>query len=197
MGLANSTYPHKLRELVTLLVDREWQARVGAIRAIATVGGDSAALLLRFKMFSGDQDTEVMAECFTAVLALEGGEGIPLVAKFARSDTDPRNTELRDAAILALGASRRADAAEWLMAEFAHAAAIPVRKCILLSLSTSRVEAAIAFLLQLVREASESASALAVDALSLHSRDANLQAQVDEALRSRFAPPSTKLVPDA
>ncbi len=181
MGLANSAYPHKLRELVQLLVDKEWQARVGAIRAIATVGGESASLLLRLKMLSGDKDPEVTAECFTAVLALEGSEGVPLVASFARSD----NPELREAAILAMGASRRADAVDWLIAEFERVVGLPVRKCILLSLSTSRVESALAFLLSLVRDGTSSASSLAIDALSIHGRDANLRLQVDEAVASR------------
>src|SRR5580704_12796937 len=98
MGLANTTYPHRLRELVPLLVDREWRVRAGAIRAISVVGSEAASLLLRFKLLSGDKDPEVMSECFIAMLALEGAEGIPLVAGFSRS----ANPEVREAAILAM-----------------------------------------------------------------------------------------------
>ena len=181
MGLANSTYPHKLRELIPLLVDKEWRVRAGAIRAIAVIGTDGASLLLRFKMLSGDKDPEVMSECFIAVLALEGGEGVPMVAAFAHSG----NPEVREAAILAMGASRRTDAVEWLIAEFAKTADPAGRKCILLSLSTSRVEAAVAFLLELIRNGSASASALAIDALSIHARDEQLRAQVEAAAGSR------------
>jgi HEAT repeat protein len=193
MGLANSTYPHKLRELVPLLVDKEWRVRAGAIRAIGVVGTDAASLLLRFKMLSGDKDSEVMSDCFMAILTLEGAEGAPLVARFAESD-DP---EVREAAILAIGASRRADAVEWLIAKFAQTADKPGRKCILLSLSTSRLEAAIAFLLDLVRSATPATSTLAVDALSIHARDQQLSAQVDAAIASRADhTPFTKLVAD-
>lgn len=181
MGLANSTYPHKLRELLPLLVDKEWRVRAGAIRAIAVIGTEAASLLLRFKMLSGDKDPEVMSECFMAVLTLEGSEGVPIVAAFANSN----DSEVREAAILAMGASRRADAVEWLMAEFSGTADPAGRKCILLSLSTSRVEAAIAFLLGLIRDGSASTSALAVDALSIHSRDEQLRTQVEAALGSR------------
>jgi HEAT repeat protein len=183
MGLANSTYPHKLRELLPLLVDKEWRVRAGAIRAIAVVGTESASLLLRFKMLSGDKDPEVMSECFIAILLLEGSEGVPLVARFAASDK-PDKSEVREAAILAMGASRRADAVAWLIAEFARIADPAGRKCILLSLSTSRVEAAILFLLDLVRSASGPTSALAADALSLHARDEQLRVQVEDAVRS-------------
>jgi HEAT repeat protein len=184
MGLANSTYPHMLRDLVPLLVDKEWRVRAGAIRAIAAIGTESASLLLRFKMLSGDKDPEVMSECFVAILTLEGGAGIPLVADFARS----REPEVREAAILAMGASRRADAIDWLIAEFAQTADPPGRKCILLSLSTSRTEPAIQFLLDLIRTATASTSALAADALSIHTRDHQMRAQIDAALGARSAP---------
>jgi HEAT repeat protein len=181
MGLANSTYPHKLRELVSLLVDKEWRVRAGTIRAITVIGTESASLLLRFKMLSGDKDPEVMSDCFMAILTLEGGEGVPLVAPFAQSG----NSEVREAAILAMGASRRIDAVEWLIAQFANTADPAGRKCILLSLSTSRVEAAIAFLLDLIRNASPATCALAADAVSIHARDRQLSAQVDMAVASR------------
>lgn len=181
MGLANSSYPHKLRELLPLLVDKEWRVRAGAIRAVAVIGTEAASLLLRFKMLSGDKDPEVMSECFMAALNLEGREGVPMVAAFAHSG-DP---EVREAAILAMGASRRADAVEWLEAEFSRSADPAGRKCILLSLSTSRVEGAIAFLLGLIRDGSASTSALAVDALSIHSRDEQLRAQVEAAVKQR------------
>lgn len=190
MGLANSAYPHKLRELIPLLVDTEWQARAGAVRAVAAVGTESASLLLRFKMLQGDKDAEVMSECFAAMLSIAGSEGVPLVAGFARAD----NPEVRDAAILAMGASRRADAVEWLIAEFAKSAAVPLRKCVLLSLSTSRSEAAVTFLLNLIRNAPAATSALAVDALSIHARDEHLREQVEEAMAHGARPDWSGLV---
>ncbi len=181
MGLANSSYPHKLRELVPLLVDKEWQVRAGAIRAIGVIGTEAASLLLRFKMLSGDKDPEVMSDCFISVLSLEANEGLALIAPFTKSP-DP---EIREAAILALGASRRNDAIAWLIAHFPQTSDPAGRKCILLSLSTSRVEAAVEFLLDLVRTGSPSTAALATDALSIHSRDRQLREQVEMAAASR------------
>ncbi len=183
MGLANSTYTHKLRELVPLLVDKEWQVRAGVIRAIGVIGNEAASLLLRYKMLSGDKDPEVMSDCFIALLALEGGDGLALVAPFAKS----QDREIREAALLAMGASRRADALAWLIAEFPQTADPAGRKCILLSLSTSRVEAAIEFLLDLIRTASPPTAALATDALSIHGRDRQLREQVEAATASRSA----------
>ena len=59
MGLANSLYPSKLKPLIDLLVDPEWGARCGAIRAMAALGTDSALLLLRYKALIGDENPEI------------------------------------------------------------------------------------------------------------------------------------------
>ncbi len=181
MGLANSAYPHKLREIILLAVDKEWRVRAGAIRAIAVVGNESASLLLRYKMLIGDRDPEVMSDCFASVLQLEGSEGVKLVAGFAKSD----NPEIREAAILAIGASRRSDAIDWLIARFPQTADPPGRKCILLALSTSRTETAMEFLLGQIRTATDTTAGLAADALGIHSRDHHLADQIDAALAVR------------
>lgn len=181
MGLANSTWPHKLRDMIPLLADGEWKVRAGVIRAIAVVSGESASLLLRFKMITGDKEPEVMSECFGAVLDLEGSEGVRVVAQAASSG----NPEFREAAILALGASRRPDAVEWLKERFQSIADREGRRAVLLALSTSRVEAAIDFLLELMRSGTGSAPAQAEEALGIHARDEQLRARMDEAIRSR------------
>jgi len=183
MGLANSAYAHKLRELVPLMVDKEWRVRAGAIRAIGIVGNESASLLLRYKMLIGDQDPEVMSDCFASVLQLEGSEGVKLVAGFSKS----ANPEIREAAILAIGASRRSDAIDWLIARFPQTADPPSRKCILLALSTSRTETAMEFLLKQIHTATDATARLAADALAIHSRDHHLADQIDEAWAARSA----------
>lgn len=181
MGLANSTWPHKLRDLIPLMKDPEWKVRAGAIRAIAVVGGLAASLLLRFKMITGDHDAEVMSDCFAAIIELEGAEGVRVVAQAASSG----ESELREAAILALGASRRPDAVDWLKEKFQNTADREGRRAVLLALATSRVEAAIDFLLELVREGADSAAAQAQEALRIHSRDEQLRARIEDAIRSR------------
>lgn len=184
MGLAGTNYPEKMRELVELLVDREWQARAGAVRALAATGSEAASLLLRFKALSGDKEPEVMADCFSGLLAVEGADAVPVVTWFAGAKDD----EVRQAAILALGASRRADAVDWLIARFASVADVETRKCVLLALATSRTEAAIEFLLGLIREGSAETSAMAVSALQIYRDDARLQALVSA---SRTSTPGT------
>lgn len=181
MGLANTRYPGKLRAFVDLLVDREWQARAGAVRALATAGSEAALLLLRFKALSGDPEPEVLADCFSGLLSAEGAEAVPFVSTFAVS----RDKEIRDAAILAFGESRRPEAIEWLKQRFAQIADIETRNCILLSLATSRTEAAMEFLIQQIRDGSAPISQSAVSAMEVNRVHRAIQGRVEQALRER------------
>jgi hypothetical protein len=176
MGLAGSTFYHKLRELVPLLVDKEWPARCGAVRAIAAVGGDPAALLLRLKALSGDREGEVMSDCFTALLAVEGAAGVPLVASCAVKS---------EAAILALGASRLVEAIEALKGLFSSTADPEIRRFILLSLATSRTEAAIEFLVSLIRGGSAQTAIQVVRAMAIHRNDMKIRAGITAAVEAR------------
>jgi HEAT repeat protein len=183
MGLANTGYQAKLRAMVDLLVDREWQARAGAVRALAVAGSEAALLLLRFKALSGDREPEVIADCFSGLLSAEGADAVPFVASFV----DSKEKEVKDAAILALGASRRADAVEWMMQRFHDIADLETKKCILLSLASSRTEAAVAFVVGLIREGSGQISDCAVSALEINRRDSQIQARIEGALAGRTA----------
>jgi hypothetical protein len=189
MGLAGSTYAFKWRELVDLMVDAEWQARAGAIRAVAALGSETASLLLRFKAFTGDAEPEVMSDCFAGLLAVSGSEAVPLVAAFAEFKSRGLNPESREAAILALGASRRADAVERLKELFGRTADDEGRRSLLLSLSTSRTAEAIDFLIGLVRDGGDRTSSIAAAALQIH-RDSELARKVQETLEARTRRPS-------
>jgi hypothetical protein len=176
MGLAGSTYFHKLREIVWLMADKEWPARCGAIRAIAACGGDSAALLLRLKALTGDKVDEVMSDCYTALLAVEGASAVPLVVSLA-----PRS----EAATLALGASRLAEAIEALKELFSRTADPESRRSILLSLATARTESAIEFLIGLIGDAAPQTAAAGLRAIAIHRADAKIRDLVSRAIQSR------------
>ena len=108
-GLVRMAHPDALSECVRLLVDREVPARVGATRAISESGQYAGLLLLRFKALIGDDDEEVMAECFAGLLRLAPAESVEFVAQFLTSSLE----EVGERAALALGESR-------LLAAFAH-----------------------------------------------------------------------------
>ncbi|MEP6714468.1 MAG: HEAT repeat domain-containing protein [Terriglobia bacterium] len=181
IGLVNTRHPHKLRELVAMLLDTERVARAGAVRAIAAVGSESAALLLRYKALLGDPEADVLSECLEGLLEIGGDDALPLARSLAFSD-DP---QVAEAALLALGASRRADAVAFLMERFDQVSHPDMKRCILLSLASSRSETAVEFMLKLIQDCSASVFKAAVEALSLHRRDGRIQQAIEEAMRAR------------
>src|SRR5579863_6517425 len=57
-GLLRTRYPHAMEAVLRLLVDPWPPARVGAVRALATNGGDAGLLLLRLKVLTGEPDPD-------------------------------------------------------------------------------------------------------------------------------------------
>jgi HEAT repeat protein len=150
MGLANSRDPRKLQAMVELLADKEWPARAGAVKAIAVVGSEAASLLLRYKALTGDAEPDVLSDCLAGLLSVDGAEALPFVARMAES----RDRLVSEAALTALGASRRADAVEWLKRRFAGVADGASKKIIIRALAHARTEGAMDFLLETIRSAS-------------------------------------------
>lgn len=134
IGLVNGTYPEKLRALLPLLIDKEWQARSGAVRAIGVEGSEAAILLLRFKAMTGDESPEVIQECFSALLSAERAQAIPFIDSFC----DAKQDEIAEAAMLALGASRRTDAVAALQNRFEQLRNPRLLKTLLLAVASSR-----------------------------------------------------------
>jgi hypothetical protein len=136
MGLVNGAYPDKLRALLPLLMDKEWQARAGAVRAIGVEGSEAAILLLRFKAMTGDENPEVIQECFSALLSAERAQAIAFIDSFCDSTQD----EIAEAAMLALGGSRRTDALAVLQNRFEQRRNPRLLKTLLLAVASSRSE---------------------------------------------------------
>src|SRR5687767_5062927 len=59
-----------LRHLTPVLLDREKTVRMEAVRAIARLGRDEGALLLRLRALQGDDEPEVLGTVFSSILAL-------------------------------------------------------------------------------------------------------------------------------
>jgi hypothetical protein len=150
MGLANTRDPKKLQALVELLADKEWQARAGAVKAIAVVGSEAASMLLRYKALISDAEPDVLSDCLAGLLSIDGGDALPFVAGMAES----RDRPVTEAALVALGASRRADAVEWLKCRFANVVDGDSKKIIIRALANARTEAAMDFLLETIRSGS-------------------------------------------
>jgi hypothetical protein len=145
IGLVRTNYPDVGVELVTLLADNARDARVGAARAIAYWGTLAGALLLRFKILSGDREAEVIGECFNGLLHIEGTRAVNFVAGYLEDESEA----LAESAALALGESRREEAFEILKAR----AGSWLRPTALLAIALLRNDQAVEYLRSLLPDA--------------------------------------------
>jgi HEAT repeat protein len=180
LGLARTRYPHALEEVVALLVDREPEARIGAVRALASNGGEAGVLLLRLKVLNGDPEPDVMAECFSGLLAASPERSLSFVAEYAESE----DAAVAEAAILALGTSRRPAAFDFLKEKWERSAGGRLRKTLLLAMALTRADAAIEFLVALLESGNVQTARDTITALALY-RDNQRIRQLIEAAVSR------------
>lgn len=166
-----------LRYLVDALADRSKAVRVDAARAVAQLGGDDAALLLRLKARLGDRELEVVGQVFDALLAIERERAVEFVADFLNAESE----DIREEACLALGSSRLPGAVELLEQAWERARGAAFRAGLLRALSASRDPRAIAFLLRQVRDGRAQDAQAALDALALHDHSPEIARQVREA----------------
>jgi hypothetical protein len=150
MGLANTSYPRALIELVALLYDHNSHARRGAVRAIAYTQPLAAEAVLRSKAMAGDAEPEVIGETLSALLQVSPSESQEFVASFLESHRDPM---LRQSVALAIGESRLDEALDVLRSCWNDK---PLKEeqdyCLLLGAILNRSEKAFAWLLDVVVE---------------------------------------------
>lgn len=170
-----------IRYLVDALTDVEEHVRAEAVRALAQLGGDETALLLRLKAKLGDREVGVLGHVFDSLISLEESSGVAFVEPYL----DSANTDIRDEAALALGASRRPEAVGILMARWKEASSSEFRAVLLRALASSRTQPAVDFLLELAGTGSDRESAAALAALELLEGSEEIQNQIEAAKRRR------------
>lgn len=173
--------------LLEALTDTDKSVRVEAARAIANVGGVSAALLLRLRAQLGlvppDTDTpEVLGAVYSALLSLDGPAAIPLVSKALEPGDD-----LAAEAAFALADLRSNEALAPLLARF-KAGVDPWFSGVLLSaIALTRLPQACDFLLDLIARDTREAS-LAIEAIARSSPSDELRARVEQAIEQADSP---------
>jgi len=180
IGLAQTSYPDALEEILPLLLDRERTARIGAVRAIGGAGQLGGTLLLRLKALSHDEP-EVRGECLAALLRAAPASSVDFVAGFL----DHEEEAVAEAAALALGESRLESAYTVLRAAFEQAHTRAMGRTLLLALALLRRESAIDYLIDLVAKGDAQASAGAAAALDMYRQDPKLHERLEQAQRSR------------
>jgi HEAT repeat protein len=172
-----------LRSLVDALSDPEDPVRIEAVRALNQLGGDESVLLLRLKARIGDREPVIIGHVFDALLNLERDRAVSFVAEYLKSAND----ELRDEAALALGGSRLISALNVLMETWKNVRQEEFSSVLLRAISSSRLDEAIKFLLELIRTGDGRRSAAAIEALKLHEHSEEIQTLLEQAKRDRVA----------
>ncbi len=182
-GLLRTRYHRRLEEVLPLLVDPEPAARLGAVRAMGTNGGDAGLLLLRLKILTGDRDPDVLAECFSALLAAAPEQSLSFVAVYL----DDEKETTAEAAIWALGQSRLQAAFETLHEKWERTLDRTVRKVLLSAIAASRLPEALEFLYAQLREANLQTATDAIETLAPYAASETITQRVSSAVEERGA----------
>ena len=181
MALVHMNHPDAIIECVTLLVDREPDARIGAVRALAFSGRPEAAPLLRLKALQPEESVDVTAECFGALLEIAPARSVPFVAGYL----DAHDAAVAEAAALALGQSHQPGAVDAILSRWQPTLGPPVRGALLLGLALAREENAFAFLFSLVASGSEAVAEQAIRALATYRHEERMAGRVRALVEER------------
>jgi HEAT repeat protein len=173
-GLVHIGHPDVLLMLADLLADSQKIARIAAAQALGATRSPAAIPLLRFKVRAGDDELDVIAECFTALLEADPKHSISFVAGFLDAPVEP----IAEAAALALGESRQPDALEVLQSRCASDSRGPMQEVLLLAISMTRLPAALEFLLEVLAGQDGRAASAALSALAVHRHNEPLKERV-------------------
>ncbi len=175
------TRDETLRCLVDALSETAASVRLDAAAALAQMDGREVALLLRLKARLGDKDPRVTGEVFSALLQIEGKAGLPFVAEFLEHP----NEETSEEAALALGGSRMPEAFEMLRQTWENWQGLRPGTALLRAMSASRLDHAIEFLIELIRQALQPAAEDALHALALNKGTEEMVSRVEQAVQDR------------
>lgn len=164
LGLARLYHPEAALRLTHLLMDPEPQPRGAAARGLGYLGSAAAELLLRLKVLTGDADTEVLGECFSALIAVAPERSVSFVAGYLQA----ADTDVAAYAALALGESRRDDAYQALMGHWHTIVRARDRARLALPIALTRRTDARDFLLDVARDAPAELARAAADALRIY-----------------------------
>lgn len=183
LGLVGMRSRCALLELAHLLADPESDARIAAARALAYSGDLASVPLLHFKVLTGDAHPAVLYECFLALLKLDVESALPFVAQYLKN----ADAAIAESAALALGESHQEGAFAVLRDAWEDTFDAERRRTLLLALATLRSEAALDYLLDIVRHEARVHADAALEALRMYQRDETIWRRVEKARAARLS----------
>ena len=181
-ALARIGYAEVLFELTSLLMDPEPQARIAAVKAIAYLARVESELLLRMKVMAGDQEPNVLGECFSGLLSINPERSMSFVSRFLTSN----NPLIVEEAALALGESRKAHAFEILRNYREGSIMKPdFQEILLLSIALTRLDEAFEYLIDVISNEHRNNAVAALKALRVFYANDDLRTRIHKAVVSR------------
>ncbi len=152
---------------------------MAAAQALGFVGTEAAGLVLRLKARMGDPVADVLSECLSGLMTIQGEANLEFVCEFL----DPLEPDRCEAAALALGKTRLPGALEALKRCLQRSHQPALRDQLLLAIAMMRLPAAIDFLVDLVASDSESTALAAISALKFQQYDPRLCERLAAAVK--------------
>ncbi|MGD1074411.1 MAG: hypothetical protein ABSB15_30260, partial [Bryobacteraceae bacterium] len=173
-----------LTALLEPLTDTDKTVRAEAARAIAQVGGVSAALILRLRarLAKDEPEAEVMGAVFSALLSLDGEKAIALVAGYLEPGDD-----LSAEAAFALADLRTPEALAPLTDRYREGADTWFGSVLLSAIALTRLPQAFDYLIAIVASDAREAPA-AIEAIGRSAPNAELHARVRQAVEKTASP---------
>ena len=161
LALAETAVADVLVDLANLLADPEPPVRISAARAVAVHGRAAGTPLLHLRALAGDGEPRVVSECLLGLLRLDAPGEMPFVASFLEKDD-----EAAEAAAVALGESRLAEALPILRAWVEPARRRGLGRAALFAVAALRRDEALDVLLAVARDEDPPAARDALSALA-------------------------------
>ena len=176
-----------LTTLLEPLTDSDKTVRMEGARAIAAVGGVSAALILRLRAMLGpnprdENEPEVLGAVFSALLSLEGDPAIALVAGNLEAGDD-----LAAEAAFALADLRTPEALAALTDRYRSGADTWFGSVLLSAIALTRLPQAFDYLIAMVARDAREAPA-AIEAIGRSAPSADVHARVQQAVEKAGSP---------
>ena len=184
LACTDLTREDKLWHVMRLLTEASASLRKDGAVALESLAGREAALLLRIKARTGDEDATVTGQVFESLLRIEGEPAVPFVSEFLRN-TRP---ETREEAALALGTSRLGPAVAALTSAVADKHPLLDSEVLYRALSISRHPDAFDFLYRIMQTGRPREAIGALDALKIYAGSVEIRTAVSNAIAHRAEP---------
>ena len=181
LAFARIEYEEVFFELTRLLADPEIQPRIAAVRSLTCLVCETSELLLRLKVLMGDEEPQVLSECFAGLMSIVPKRSLDFVAGFLTAS----DLLVAEGAALALGESREIQAFEILRNYWEDSLNHEFKEMLLLPIALTRCDAAFDFLIDVVRCEYRDYASAALRALKAYADDNKQCKKIHQAVVSR------------